>query len=298
MNEIDKRISKANCVTWTGFIVNIFLMVFKLIAGITGKSSAMIADAFHSLSDFVTDIIVLLGFKVVKKPIDKSHDYGHGKVETLVTTIVGIVLVGVGIKILYSGSRAAVIAIQGYVFPPPGLIALYAAVVSILAKEMLYRYTIKVGNKINSQALIVNAWHHRLDAFTSIATLIGISGAIVLGEKWRVLDPIAAIVVSFFIMRTAIIILKGSINELIDASLPEETENEILGIVNSVSLVKNPHNMKTRRLGNNVAIDIHIEVDKSLNVTQAHDVATEVEKKLKESFGKNTFISVHIEPFE
>ncbi len=290
------RIAKANQVTWIGFIINLVLTVLKLAAGIIGESSAMIADAFHSLSDFVTDIIILLGFKVVSKPVDKSHDYGHGKVEALITSGVGIGLFFAGMSILWKGGVSIFKITQGNISHQPGLIAFYAAVVSIVTKEWLYGFTKRVGEKINSQAILANAWHHRSDVFTSAAALLGIGGAIVLGEKWRVLDPVAAVIVSFFIIKTAIDILRGSVGELIDASLNEETENKIISIVKSVPRVKNPHDMKTRKLGNAVAIDIHIEVDKSLNITEAHDAATEVEKKLKKTFGRNAFISVHIEP--
>jgi len=293
---MEDRIAKANQVTWIGFIVNLGLTAFKLVAGIIGESSAMIADAFHSLSDLVTDIIVLLGFKVVSKPVDKSHDYGHGKVEALITSCIGIGLFLVGMRILWKGGVSIFKITQGGIFHQPRLIAFYAAVVSIIVKEWLYGFTKKTGEMINSQAVLANAWHHRSDVFTSLAALLGIGGAISLGEKWRVLDPAAAVVVSLFIIKTAIDILRGSVGELIDASLSEETENEILNIVQSVFGVENPHNMKTRKLGSAVAIDIHIEVDKSLNITEAHDVATEVEKKLKKAFGRNTFISVHIEP--
>jgi len=290
------RITKANQVTWTGFIINAVLTAFKLTAGIIGASSAMIADAFHSLSDFVTDIIILMGFKVVGKPVDKSHDYGHGKVEALITAGIGVGLFFVGIRILWAGGASIVKMIRGNVSHQPGLIAFYAAVISIVVKEWLYGFTKRVGEKINSQAILANAWHHRSDVFTSVATLLGIGGAIVLGEKWRILDPLAAVIVSFFIIKTAINILKGSVGELIDASLDEETENKIFSIIKSVPQAENPHNMKTRKLGNAVAIDIHIEVDKSLNIMQAHSVATEVEKKLKTAFGRSTFVSVHIEP--
>ncbi len=296
MNKINNRVFKASRVTWVGFFINLILTLFKLFAGIVGKSSAMIADAFHSLSDFVTDIVVLLGFKIVKKPIDKTHDYGHGKVETLITTIIGIALLLVGVKIFLGGWVKIIKINKGQDIYSPGLIALYAAIVSIFTKEWLYRYTIKEAKHIDSQAIFANAWHHKSDVLSSIATAIGIGGAILLGERWLVLDPIAAVFVSLFIIKTAVSISKGSINELIDASLSEETENKIFDVVKSVPGVKNPHDMKTRRLGNAIAVDIHIEVDKALNITQAHDVATDVEKKLKKAFGQQTFVSVHIEP--
>ena len=264
----------------------------------TGRSGAMIADSVHSLSDFATDVVVLLGFQVVKKPVDKSHDYGHGKFETLVTTIIGLGLLWVGGAILWVGTKKIVQTTYGHALNKPGWIAFYAAIISIAVKEWLYQYTVIVGKKINSQAIIANAWHHRSDALSSVGTMLGIGGAILLGEKWRVLDPIAAIIVSFFIIQVAISISAGSINELLEASLNEETEKEILQIIKNTPGAQQPHSMKTRKIGNNIAIDIHVKVDKFLNVVQAHDIATLVEERLKDSFGRGTFISVHIEPMD
>ncbi|MFC1514976.1 cation diffusion facilitator family transporter [Candidatus Omnitrophota bacterium] len=293
---MNNRSLKANRVIWVGLFINIILTFLKLLAGIYGKSAAMIADAFHSLSDFGTDIVVLLSFRIIDKPVDKSHDYGHGKVETLVSVVIGVVLLAVGVKICWSGLYRVYKFYQGQLIPQPGLIAFYAAAISIISKEWLYRYTLKVGKAINSQAVIANAWHHRSDAFSSIGTMIGIGGAIILGERWRILDPIAAIVVSFLIIKTAVVISREGFNELVEVSLSDKTENEILGIVRSVPGVKMPHNLKTRKIGNYVAIDIHIRVNKDLNIMEGHAIATEVEKKIKEAFGENAFISIHIEP--
>ncbi len=293
---MNTRSSKASHVTWVGLFINIVLTSFKLMAGIAGKSAAMIADAFHSLSDFGTDIVVLFGFRIVDKPIDKSHDYGHGKVETLASVIIGVVLFAVGVKICWAGLFEVYKFYQGQLIPRPGMIALYAAIISIISKEWLYRYTLKVGKDIRSQAVIANAWHHRSDAFSSIGTMVGIGGAIILGEKWRILDPIAAVVVSFFIIKTAIAISMEGFNELLEASLSDKTENEILDIVHSVPGASIPHNLKTRKIGNCIAMEMHIKVDKDLNITEGHDIATKVEKKIKETFGGDVFVSIHIEP--
>jgi len=295
---MDERTHKANKITFAGLFVNITLTSFKFVAGIIGKSSAMIADAFHSLSDIVTDIVVLFGMKLASKPRDKSHDYGHGKVETLAATIIGVLLMLVGLKIFWAGSVKIMHSLRGDIIPRPGWIALYAAVISILTKESLYRLTRKVGKAIKSQAVVANAWHHRSDAFSSIGTMLGIGGAILLGEKWRVLDPLAAIIVSFFVVKVGIAISTESTNELIDASLDEETEKKILETIQSVPGVKFPHDMKTRKIGNKFAIEIHIEVDKGLNVTEAHKISARVEEKIKVLYGADTFISVHIEPSE
>ncbi len=290
------RVYRANKVTWVGLFVNIVLTGFKLIAGIFGKSSAMIADAFHSLSDFATDIVVLLGFKFIEKPADKSHAYGHGKAETISSVVIGLALFAVGFRIFGVGAHSVYHIFHGESIPEPGWIAFYAAVVSVVVKEWLYRYSIGIGRAINSSAVVANAWHHRSDAFSSIGTMLGIGGAILLGEKWHVLDPIAAIVVSFFIIRTAVDISLGGFNELMEASLSDEVEQGILITVGNVPGVISPHSLKTRRIGNYVAVDLHITVDKKLNIVSAHDIATECEDEIKARLGEETFVSIHVEP--
>ncbi|MDD3297081.1 MAG: cation diffusion facilitator family transporter [Candidatus Omnitrophica bacterium] len=283
-------------VTWIGLLTNALLTVFKLLAGFSGKSSALVADGFHSLSDFSTDIVVLLGFRIVDKPADKDHDYGHGKFETLISAVIGIVLFFVGIKIFSGGLRRIIFSFSGGVLSSPGWIAFWVAAVSIVVKEWLYRYTIRVAVRVNSKAVVANAWHHRSDVFSSVGTVLGIGGAIVLGERWRILDPLAAIVVCVFIIKVAVTIFLSSVGELLETSLNEEAESKILEIVKSTPGVQFPHNMKTRTIGSNVAIDIHIKVDKGFSIVQAHDIATKVEEKLKNHFGERTFVSVHTEP--
>lgn len=290
------RVDKANKVTWAGLVINVILTVFKLFAGMFGKSGAMIADAFHSLSDFATDVVVLFGFRFVGKPADKSHDYGHGKIETLLSVVIGAVLCVVGVRIFWTAGQSIFNIYHGKSIQEPGWIAVYAAIISIIVKESLYRYTIKAGREINSQVIIANAWHHRSDAFSSIGTMFGIGGAILLGEKWHILDPVAAIIVSFFIIRTAINISLGGFNELMEASLSDEVEHKILESLKIIPGVIFPHNLKTRRIGNYIAIEVHIKVDKTLDITAAHDISTKCETKLKEKFGEETFTAVHIEP--
>ncbi|HRU72578.1 MAG TPA: cation diffusion facilitator family transporter, partial [Paludibacteraceae bacterium] len=179
-------------VTWVGFFANLVLSIAKLLAGIFGRSGAMIADAVHSISDFATDVVVLAFVKVSAKPKDEGHDYGHGKYETLATVIIGLALFAVGVGILINSIELIRQVVDGVVIERPGLIALVAAAVSIVVKEALYWYTILAARRVNSPAMEANAWHHRSDAFSSIGTLIGIGGAYFLGEQWRVLDPIAA----------------------------------------------------------------------------------------------------------
>ncbi len=290
------RVPQAIRVTWIGFFTNCLLAILKFAAGILGRSTAMVADAIHSLSDFATDLVVIFGFHVVNRPIDETHNYGHGKFETLTTTFIGFVLLFVGGGIFWNAANKIYGFYLGHRLFQPGWISLAAAVVSILAKESIYEYTLKIGKRINSQAIIANAWHHRTDALSSIGALLGISGAMFLGESWRFLDPLAAVLVSILIIRISFSILKNSLNELMEASVDEEVRQRIIEVVNQVPGARNPHNLKTRKIGNNIAIDLHIKVDKTLNIVEAHDVSTEVENQLKEEFGQATFVSVHIEP--
>ena len=285
-------------VTWIGSIVNFALLVFKFVAGIVGHSAAMVADAVHSLSDFVTDIIVVAFVRISGKPEDEGHDYGHGKYETLATAIIGLILFFVGIGIMFNGAKSVFDTINGKPLAAPSILALTVAALSILLKELLYRYTIHKAKGLNSQAMIANAWHHRSDAFSSIGTFIGIGGAICLGEQWRILDPLAAIVVSIFIMRVAVQLLKPCVDELLERSLPAETENIILEIIRSFPEVSEPHHLRTRRIGNRLAIEVHIRMNGNTPLAEAHSLASEVEKRLKYEFGKDTHIGIHMEPLK
>jgi cation diffusion facilitator family transporter len=287
---------RAKRVVWIGFVANLILTVAKILAGIFARSSAMIADGVHSVSDFATDLVVVSSLSVAQRPQDHNHKYGHGKVETLATAFVGGVLLLVGAGLFYSGVLKIYAVFMGEKLPQPGILALYAAAASIIIKELLYQYTIKAGKEVKSQALIANAWHHRSDAFSSIGTLAGIAGAIFLGEKWVFLDPLAAVIVSLFIFRVSIFIVRDALFELIETSLPKEHELEIMNIAAAVKGVFEPHDLKTRKIGNQIAIDIHIRVHKDLNVEQAHDITIELEDTLRAKYGEDTFISVHIEP--
>ena len=292
-NAREKSIYK---VTWIGSIVNFLLLTFKFVAGILGHSSALVADAVHSLSDFATDIIVIVFVKISGKPEDDDHRYGHGKYETLATALIGVALFAVGIGLLVSGATKVTDVIKGVVLPAPSIIALVAAAVSIASKEILYRYTVRVGKNLNSQAVVANAWHHRSDAFSSIGTLIGIGGAIFLGEKWRILDPLAAIVVSAFIIKVAVDLVKPAIDELLERSLPAETEKRILDIITAFPEVSSPHHLRTRRIGNHIAIEVHLRMDGQTTLENAHTVASNVEKRLRVEFGPDTHIGIHMEP--
>lgn len=295
MSGREKEIYK---VTFVGSIVNLVLVVFKFVAGIAGRSSAMIADAVHSLSDFVTDVIVIVFVRIAGKPVDSDHDYGHGKYETLASVIVGILLGIVGIGLAWSGIEKTIAFFRGETLESPTYLALAAAVISIVAKEALYRYTVIRGKHLDSPALIANAWHHRSDAMTSIATLVGIGGAMLLGPGWSVLDPLAAVVVSVFILKAAYSLMKPGIDELLEKSLGEEEKAEISSIISGTPGVVSFHRLRTRRIGAKRAIDAHIKLPPELSLRQAHDIASEIERAIKAKYGADTYIGIHMEPAE
>lgn len=291
-----ERVKGIYRVTIVGSVVNLLLVVFKFVAGLLGSSSAMIADAVHSLSDFVTDIVVIVFVNISGKPEDEDHRYGHGKYETLATVIIALALFAVGVGILVDGVKDVAAVVNGAVLPAPSMIALIAAALSIVAKELLYRYTAHVGRKLDSQAVVANGWHHRSDAFSSIGVLVGIGGAMLLGEKWRVLDPLAAIVVSAFIIKVAVDLIKPCLDELLERSLPAEVEQEIEQIILSEEGVTSPHHLRTRRIGNRYAIEVHIRMDGNLTLAEAHRITTAVEQKLKSRYGSATHVGIHTEP--
>jgi cation diffusion facilitator family transporter len=285
-------------VTLAGGAVNVALLVFKFVAGILGHSAAMVADAVHSLSDFVTDIIVLVFVYISGKPQDKSHDYGHGKYETLALTIIGIALMVVAVGIFYNGALRIVAWCQGQQLEAPGMLALWAALVSIVLKELTYRYTIRYARKLDSSSLEANAWHHRSDALSSIGTALGIGGAVLLGQRWTVLDPIASVVVGAFIVKVAVDLILQGMRDLLEHSLPDEIEDEIMQIAQSEPDVIQPHDLRTRRIGNRYAIELHILMDGNITLAKAHDHADSIENQLKKRFGHNTHVAIHMEPTE
>ena len=274
----DDRERKIYRVTIAGGLVNVFLLLFKFTAGILGHSAAMIADAVHSLSDFLTDIVVLIFVHLSNKPSDKDHDYGHGKYETLATAFIGMALLAVGLMICYNGLLETWQALNGKVLPHPGWIAFVAALLSIGLKEWAYQFTMRVGQKCQSEAVKANAWHHRSDALSSIGT--------------------AAIVVSFFIVRAALSLLRNAFNELMEASLPEKMEDEIVEIAEEEPEVSEVHNLRTRRIGNNIAVDMHIRMPGSISLYEAHLHASNIEHRLREHFGRGTYVALHLEPLK
>lgn len=283
-------------VTLWGSAVNFLLVVCKFVAGVLGGSAAMVADAVHSLSDFVTDMVVLLFVRLSGKPCDVDHEYGHGKYETLASAIIGLMLGGVGLGVLWSGGLEIVSWLQGETLRAPGLIALGAALLSLLSKELLYQWTVRQGRRLRSAAVVANAWHHRSDALSSLGTTAGIGGAIVLGEAWRVLDPLAAVVVSVLILKVAMQLFVPSMEELLEKSLPDEEEKEIRAVILEQPGCTDPHNLRTRRIGNYCAIDVHFRMDGRTTIDEAHRATREIEDRLRERFGSQTLINTHVEP--
>ena len=283
-------------VTLVGSAGNVALLTFKFIAGVMGHSSAMIADAVHSLSDFITDVIVLAFVHVSVRPQDESHDYGHGKYETFASFIIAMALLAVAMVIIVSGIAKVIDWAGGKQLAAPGWLALAAAIISILVKEILYRYTVISGKRLDSQALVANAWHHRSDAISSLGTTVGIGGAILLGNRWTVLDPLASIVVGAILVKVSINLLRSSVGELTEHSLSSDVEKEIEAIICSFPDVQEPHNLRTRRIGNRFAIEAHVRMDGNTPLTTAHDRATAIEQRIRERFGSQTHVTIHMEP--
>ena len=294
----DIRTKRIYRVTLLGMFVNMILFVFKLVAGFLGRSGAMIADAVHSASDFATDVVVLAFVRISAKPRDDDHKWGHGKYETLASLIIGVALFAVGVEILLDSAEKIKAVAEGEVLPRPGAIAIIAAAVSIVAKEALFQWTVRVGKQTESPSVVANAWHHRSDALSSIGALLGIGAAYFLGEKWRIADPIAAIVVAALIIKVAIDLCSTALAELLEKSLPKEVEEEILAIILATPNVYKPHNLRTRRIGSDIAIEVHIRVNGEMTVFASHEISKEIERALRARFGERTAVAIHIEPMK
>ncbi|MDY5459409.1 MAG: cation diffusion facilitator family transporter [Candidatus Cryptobacteroides sp.] len=294
--ERDKKVYR---VTLLGSVVNLLLLVFKFVAGVLGHSAAMIADAVHSLSDFVTDLIVIVFVKISSKPEDADHAYGHGKYETLASCIIGLALIVVGVMMGYNAVVKIVDVVRnGTELASPGIIALAAAVLSIVLKEWMFHLTRKVAREVDSPAVEANAWHHRSDALSSVGTAIGIGGAVLLGSKWAVLDPIAALVVSVFIVVQAAKILSDAIGQLMEKSLPRDVEQRICEIVYEEEGTSDIHHLRTRKIGSQISIELHVRMNGYLTLREVHDKSIAIEKRLRAAFGDSTYINLHVEPLK
>lgn len=294
--ERDKKVYR---VTLLGSVVNLLLLVFKFVAGVLGHSAAMIADAVHSLSDFVTDLIVIVFVKISSKPEDADHAYGHGKYETLASCIIGLALIVVGVMMGYNATVKIVDVVRnGTELASPGIIALAAAVLSMVLKEWMFHLTRKVAREVDSPAVEANAWHHRSDALSSVGTAIGIGGAVLLGSKWAVLDPIAALVVSVFIVVQAAKILSDAIGQLMEKSLPRDVEQRICEIVYEEEGTSDIHHLRTRKIGSQISIELHVRMNGYLTLREVHDKSIAIEKRLRAAFGDSTYINLHVEPLK
>ncbi len=284
-------------ITLLSIWINVVLTGLKLAAGIFGRSQALIADAIHSLSDFATDVAVLIGLRFTSKPKDSDHAYGHGKYETIVAAVIGLALAYVGVRIAGTAIQRIFHAMHGDPLPMPSAFAFWAAVASIAVKEWLYRATMKVARATGSAALVANAWHHRSDAFSSIATAAGVGAAAFLGHDWLILDPIAALFVSVFLLKIAWRIVREQIGELTDQSLAPAVCEEILALARGIPGIEQPHNLRTRMVGRYPVIDLHVRLRADLPLREAHEIATSLEHALRDRFGKETIANLHLEPY-
>lgn len=285
-------------VTLVGTAVNVLLSIVKLIIGLFAGSLALIADGFHSLSDLASDLVVFVGLSFAEKPDDKGHHFGHGKFETFSAFIVGVFLAIAGIAIGKNSVLIFISVYRGEQLSAPGLLALFAAISSIIFKELLFRYTKRAGEKINSPSIIANAWHHRSDAFSSIGAALGIAGAIFLGGKWLILDPLAGVIVAVILVKEALRIIKVNLSQLLDASLGPKSMEDIYRILKDIPECNDPHNIRTRMVGKRAVISLHIRVLDSYSIKKGHDIAHNAEDRLKEHFGSDSIITVHIEPYD
>ena len=287
---MDNRFDEANKVTLLSILWNVILTIIKLLAGILGRSSSMIADAMHSASDIISSIGVLIGNKIAKTPNDKDHNYGHEKAETLVSFLLSLLLIFVSLKIGYDGFKSLFHLNQVKI---PTILPLVVSVISIVIKEYQYRITIKVANKNNSPSLKADAWHHRSDALSSIAAFIGIGGSML---GFKALDPLAAIVVALFVAKVGFDILKDSANELMDSSISEDEESKIIEIAKNTAGVIHLGELKSRKHGAMAYLDLTICVNKNLTVFEGHEIASNLEKCLIESMRFIKGITIHVEP--
>lgn len=298
LSSSDRRIDDICRITWLGAFVNLLLVAVKFAAGIAGLSAAMVADAIHSLSDLATDAIVIIFVKLSNKPADSDHDYGHGKYETFATLIIGTLLAIVGIGMMWGGGEKILDILSGTMIPTPGWTAFAAGIASIVAKETIFQYTMHVARRTHSNTLAANAWHHRSDALSSVGTCAGIGGAIILGNDWVILDPLAAVVVSVIVTVSALKIMRTAVNELLEKSLPENIERDILDIVAEDTILQNVHHLRTRAIGSIYTIDMHVRMPGDMTLSEAHRHTILLEQRLRQAYGKGTIINIHIEPLK
>ncbi|MGQ9629701.1 MAG: cation-efflux pump [bacterium] len=286
--------------SWIGIWGNVVLTLFKAIGGILGHSTAMISDAAHSASDLVATATVLLSLRIARKPSDATHPYGHGKVESIAAAAVGVILTGVGLAIIWSAVKSVVAILSGDLGEAPRVIALVAAFVSIVTKEAMFRYTYRVGKRINSPAVVASAWDHRSDAYSSIGTLAGIGGAL-LGDAvgypvLHILDPIAGAIVAVFIIKIAVDVMRDAINGLMDASVSPEILGRIRDVAIGVDGVQDVHDLKARQIGSEIRVDMDLEVKPDATVVEGHNLVEDVRSAIWRNIEHVGTVKVHVDP--
>ncbi|WP_195989646.1 cation diffusion facilitator family transporter [Clostridium sp. D53t1_180928_C8] len=288
---MEKRYDESNKVTILSILLNIGLTIMKILAGIFGNSTAIIADGLHSASDIITSIGILIGNKISRKPRDEEHQYGHEKAESLVAFVLAAVLIIVAIEIGYKGVVALLNLNEIQV---PTLLPLIVALISIGVKEYQYQITIKVAKKINSSSLKADAWHHRSDALSSIAAFIGIGGAML---GFKILDPIASIIVAIVVVKVGVDILKSACAELMDSSISKQDISEIKSMVDNNQKIYGIKDFKSRKYGSVAYIDMSIFIDKAKTLEEAHDIADNLEHNIISALSYIKEINIHTEPY-
>lgn len=281
-----KKATKVSIIT---VIINTVLAIFKVIAGILGKSSAMIADGIHTFSDIATTVVVIIGLKISNKDADEKHPYGHEKFEPEISKIVSLLLAGTGVFLAYNAIQ---ILLSGNLDTPKP-IALYAALTSIAVKEAMYWYTIITARKVKSIAMEADAWHHRSDAISSVGTLIGIAGA---RMGFKFLDPVAGIIVSLILIKVGVEFYLKATDQLVDQSADDKVIEQIKEVATSIEGVKKIHDLKTRKFGNKIYVDIEIQVDKRITVEEGHHIADLVHDSIEETIEDVKHCMIHVEP--
>lgn len=287
----DERMEVVNDVGIKTLIANVVLSVVKIIAGFVAQSSAMIADGFHTVSDVISTVAVMVGVKFSEKEADEGHPYGHERIESVVTVLLALMLSFTGVGIAVTGIKTII----NQDFTTPGTLALVAAILSILVKELMYRYTVKAAEKINSTALKADAWHHRSDAFSSIGTLFGIAGAMI---GFKILDPLAGIVVSILIIKVGVEILMQGLNQLIDRAADDDTINTIKNTIINIKGVIGIDDIKTRLHGSKLYVDVEIAVDGEITVKEGHSIAENVHNKIENTLPDVKHCMVHVNPYK
>ena len=283
----------ARRVTWAGLIINLALAGLKMAAGTFGHSQAVVADAVHSLSDCATDIALLVGSQYWSLPPDDEHPYGHGRIETIVTLGIGGALAAAALGLAYS----ALVTLPQSDEPPPGQVAFWAAMASIIVKEILYRWTVGVGRRVRSSALIANAWHHRSDAFSSVPVALAVAVAWRY-PAWVSLDHVATVIVALLILQVSWKVAWPSLKQLIDTGAPSREYNRIREVAVTIPGVREVHAIRTRYAGSNLQVDLHVLVDGDMTVRKGHDIAETVSRQLIEKRRDVVDVLVHLEPYD